>query len=218
MKGWRWREGGKEGKRCLRRERREGWIGGVNPTPSPSLFSSGRANRAMREEDNGGQTNESVRDIMNSHTLMRPIYCRHQQWWRGEERKVTQTDRGRGMVTHKQYEYTPIHMHECTETQAHTHTHRAAYMTWRWMCNCSVFNPAMCLLSRHIRITVPLTHTHIHTQNLSFLLPANRYSPTHQLYLYFLNSYSSPTPQVSQQSAIYTHTCNSGCCCAAGLK
>lgn len=31
------------------------------------------------------QMNES--DIMNSHTLMRLIYCRHQQWWGGPVRR-----------------------------------------------------------------------------------------------------------------------------------
>ena len=46
------------------------------------------------------------------------------------------------------------------DTNIQTHTDPVAYMTWRWMCNCSVFNPAMCLLSRRICITVPSTHTH----------------------------------------------------------
>lgn len=50
-------------------------------------------------------------------------------------------------------------------------TRAVAHMTWRCVCNCSVFNPAMCLLSRHIHITVPSTHTHTHTQqSLCFCL------------------------------------------------
>lgn len=49
-------------------------------------------------------------------------------------------------------------------------------MTWRWMCNCSVLNPAMCLLSGHIHITVP---SHSYTEPLCFYcLPVTIHTPT----------------------------------------
>lgn len=49
-------------------------------------------------------------------------------------------------------------------------------MTWRWMCNCSVLNPAMCLLSGHIHVTVP---SHTYTEPLCFYcLPVTIHTPT----------------------------------------
>lgn len=97
------------------------------------------------------QMNES--DIMNSHTLMRHIYCRHQQWrggplWGG----------GGGVRKWANARHTLGY----TDTWTHGRTHTATHMTWRCVCNCSVFNPAMCLLSRHIHITVPSPHTRAH--------------------------------------------------------
>lgn len=72
---------------CMEERQRE------NPTPPPLTFSSGRTNRYEREEDNEGQTNESVRDIMNSHALMRPIYCRgeDEEWLHTTKHKYTNT-------------------------------------------------------------------------------------------------------------------------------
>lgn len=66
----------------VERDRHEGWIGRRKAHPLLTLFSRVLGEGKQRyetEEDNGVQINESVGDIMNSHTLMRPIYCRHQQ-------------------------------------------------------------------------------------------------------------------------------------------
>lgn len=63
-----------------REKRQEGWHEGSEARSlSSSVILREGKQRYETEEDNRGQTNESVRDIMNSHTLMRPIYCRHQQ-------------------------------------------------------------------------------------------------------------------------------------------
>lgn len=164
---------------------------GEGKPPCPFLYRSpGRTNTDMTEQDNREQTNESVGDIMKKGSLM-------------EERRGE---------SHKQRRR---HGYKNTHRLRHRHTnrctHRVAHTTWRWICNCSVFNPAMCLLSRHVRITVPSAHTHAipHSQREKslFFLTANHDSPTHQLYLYSLNSYSTPTLQLTQPSCdTHTHT------------
>lgn len=112
---------------------------------------------------------------------------------RGEERGGREQEEEEKDYTHMQAQ---IHRHTSTST----HTHAVAYMTRRWMCNCSVFNPAMCLLSRHIRITVPSKHTHkLCFSPLACLSPFT-YPPIiplfHQLLLFI---YSSDIPT-------HTHT------------
>lgn len=63
--------------------------GGARRSLSPLLLSPPQGGE--KEIWDGGrqwgnrQMNES--DITNSHTLMRLIYCRHQQWWGGPKRR-----------------------------------------------------------------------------------------------------------------------------------
>lgn len=66
---------------CSRKkaETQEGWIRASQAHFLPSsIFLREGKKRSETEEDNGEQK-MSQSDIMNSHTLIRPIYCRHQQ-------------------------------------------------------------------------------------------------------------------------------------------
>lgn len=161
-----WRGGGGEGGR-----------GTVESFPSTFLSSSGRRKkRDMRWRKTIGNRQMNESDIMNSHTLMRLIYCRHQQWRGGPVRR-----RGGGgavwgggsqVSQRKAHTHTRIYWH----TDTWTHTHTATRMTWRCVCNCSVFNPAMCLLSRRIHITVPSTHTDTHGYTTAVCVCKNLHS------------------------------------------
>lgn len=135
-------------------EREIGEEGDEQLNPYPSHFSSGRINRDPKQEDNSEQTNESVTEIMNGH-----FYGRLHRWCGGED------SHGNSQRNNKKVSLTHVHTNTRAWMHRHTrrHTYRVAYMTWRWICNCSVFNPAMCLLSRRVRITVPSKHTQKHT-------------------------------------------------------
>ena len=76
----------RERQRERRRDKRVELGGSEAHSLSSSVLLREGKQRYETEKDNGGQTNESVRDIMNSRTLMRPIYCR-QEGRRGEERR-----------------------------------------------------------------------------------------------------------------------------------
>lgn len=99
-----------------------------------------------------------------------------------------------------------IWMHKYTDT--HRHTHTVAHMTWRWLCNCSVFNPAMCLLSRHIHIIVPSTYMQTHTHRTFFadcqsLFHYPSIIPPFPQPLLFI--YCSGYPQTNARARMRTH-------------
>lgn len=136
--------GGREG---TARGGKRGWTGGRKThSLSSTILRRENKQRYETERDNGGQINESVRDIMNSHTLMSPICSRH--------RRDREEARG-GEMGRRGDQYPLARIYWLTqETETHKDTHAVSYMIWRWRCNCSVLDPSMCLLSRHIHITV----------------------------------------------------------------
>ena len=146
------------------KKRQEGWIGG-EWSPLPLLLCSPQGGQT--EIWDGGRqwgTDKWVSQRYHEQPYTNEAYLLQAggEERRGEERKGKER---KGKERKGKEKGTKTH-------NIQTYTDPVAYMTWRWMCNCSVFNPAMCLLSRHICITVPSTHAqhthkHTHTRPLS---------------------------------------------------
>lgn len=119
----------------------------------------------------------------------------------------------------KEWFRTNKHKYACTKTHTYSGVHDLEVVG-----NCRVFNPAMCLLSRHIHIIVPLNHTHTHTKILFFsgcqsVFNYPSITPSFPQHLLFICSSGIPTLSFSlMHTYIQTPLSSSVCCSAVALR
>lgn len=146
-----WRGGGEEGGRDM-----------VESFPSTFLSSSGRRKkRDMRWRKTMGNRQMNESDIMNSHTLMRLIYCRHQQWWGGPVRRQG----GGGVVWgDSQVSQRKAHTDILTHWHMNAHTQRHAWPGGVCVTAVCLTQPCVCCLDVYTSLSPRHTQTHTDTQ------------------------------------------------------
>lgn len=166
-------EGRRIGGACWRGERdtHEGWVGGsqAQSLSSSILLREGKKGD-MRQRKTMGNRQMSQSDILNSHTLMRPIYCRHQQWQQRGEASNKQPEK-------EEQKHTSKRTHTYTNIQRHTNTH-IYWHTWPGggcVIAVCLTQPCACCLDIYTSLSPQRTYT----EPLCFYcLPVTIHTPT----------------------------------------